>query len=135
MVRLISYPFRLASDGSVVTLEEGLDYYADELAMLIKTNPGERELVPEYGLSDPTFSAVSEIELTEKVSLFGPPVTITAVESDVISQDKVSINVIYDESDDDELDGDPLDESDEIDDENDYEEASDEFNFTDATDF
>lgn len=135
MVKLISYPFRLNVGGSVVTKEEGEDYYGDELAMLIRTIPGERELVPDYGIEDPTFGTINDIELLEKISMFGPPVEITETKSAFVSEDRVAVNISYAElpldsydlGDDDDYD------TDETYDDDDYDDA--EFDFSDATDF
>jgi hypothetical protein len=82
MAELISFPFRLNKSGVVATVEEGTDEAAaEELAMLCMTQPGERELVPEYGLPDLVFRGVIQEELTSKIALFGPPVSITAINS------------------------------------------------------
>jgi hypothetical protein len=136
MAKLISYPFRLTANGSVATIEEGLEYYGEELAVLIKTIPGERELVPEYGISDPTFQSISEIELIEKLSIFGPPIKITSVDSTVTGTDRLSASVIYDEADDEDIEDEDIDDiADDEEDENDYDEADSEFNFSEATDF
>ena len=79
---LISYPFRLASTGSVVTRpDDSSDYYAELIAVLVATKPGERDQVPLFGLSDPTFTEVNAQELVYKIGLFGPPVRVTAVKS------------------------------------------------------
>ena len=144
MVRLISYPFRLGSDGSIVTIEDGADYYADELAMLLKTLPGERELVPEYGIDDPTFDNFSQMELLEKVSLFGPPVKVYSTTSRFTNDGRIVVDISYEElaiGENSGINDDYQDEyyDDEDDDEDlfgddDFEEADSEFNFNDATD-
>lgn len=74
---LISYPFRLASNGEVVIRPDSDDdYYAEELAGLVQTVPGERPLVPDYGIEDPTFNDWPEEELNAKIDMFGPPVDV-----------------------------------------------------------
>lgn len=78
---LISYPFRLDNKGSVQTTEDGEDYYAEELAMLVKTSPGERSLVPDFGIADPTFNMFDQAELLSQIAIFGPPVIIQDVKS------------------------------------------------------
>lgn len=45
---------------------------------MIQTDPGERSLAPDYGLSDPTFADFSRIELETKISDYGPPVVINS---------------------------------------------------------
>jgi hypothetical protein len=92
MADLIAFPFRVGANGSVVTREQDEPaYYAELLGVMIATRLGERELVPSYGMSDPTFTVLSAQELASKVELFGPPVRIlsmvetfvTATEQDV----------------------------------------------------
>lgn len=95
MVDLISYPFRLNPRGHVVTTPDGEDYYAEELTMLIKTLPGERPLVPEYGVEDYTFQTVDAVELVDKVNLFGPPVKIEGVTSTNPKEGVMNINIKY----------------------------------------
>lgn len=77
MADLFSYPFRINPDGSVAKTPEGEESYADELANLILTSPGERHLVPEYGITDPVFDSLNTVELFGKIEMFGPPVTIS----------------------------------------------------------
>lgn len=77
---LISHPFRLTAGGSVATHEDGTEeYYAERLALLILTKPGERVLVPSFGLRDPTFDEVDDAMLAAQIELFGPPVTIASI--------------------------------------------------------
>lgn len=97
MAALISFPFRVAPDGSVVTREDGdPDYYAEELAVLISTRPGERPLVPDYGLSDPVFAEFDAAELGAQVDVFGPPVTITDVAATFVSATHQDVIVSFD---------------------------------------
>lgn len=80
MTRLISYPFRLESSGQVATVEDGSDQSdAELLAVLILTRPGERELVPEFGVNDPAFDELSIGDVIAGAEMFGPAVTITEV--------------------------------------------------------
>lgn len=77
---LLSFPFRLNAIGSVAALaDDSEEYYGEELAVLVSTVPGERKLVPTYGMTDPTFDQFDPAELELKVSLFGPPVRISNV--------------------------------------------------------
>ena len=95
--RLISYPFRLMPNGSVATLEDGTErYYAEELACLLSTRPGERVMEPEYGIEDPTFDMVVREEITAKVNTYGPPVTITDVTSNFPNESRMDIVVEFD---------------------------------------
>jgi len=139
MARLISYPFRIASSGSVATTEEGIDYFAEELAMLVKTIPGERELVPEYGISDPTFSDFSQIELLEKISMFGPPVKIEDASSNFSTDGRIIVGIVYDEvplgeEDSGQYDDDDDDDNEDEFDDDEFEDENPDFNFNDAND-
>ena len=70
---LLSHPFRLEANGSVATVEDGTEEAAAEgIAILVLTRRGERELVPGFGMTDPTFDVLSLAE-------YGPPVTVTDV--------------------------------------------------------
>jgi hypothetical protein len=101
MVRLISYPFRLDTKGAVQATEDGEDYYSEELACLIQTHPGERHLVPLYGIADPAFNGLNRVELIEKIGLFGPPVTLDVVEARPTNSEEVIITVSYQPNDPD----------------------------------
>jgi hypothetical protein len=94
-MNLISYPFRVDNTGVIATVEDGEEYYAQELAVLIKTEPGERSLVPDYGIADPTFDNFSTTELLSKVGMFGPPVRIEKVSSEFIASDRLAIEVEF----------------------------------------
>lgn len=131
---LISYPFRLDKRGYVQTTEDGEDYYAEELAMLIKTSPGERSLVPDYGIADPTFSTIDLAELLAQISFFGPPVTIKDITSVPVRNDIFRLSIDYTGIDPDDPDY-PTYGAPEYTDIDDYDEDNEEFGFTDATDF
>lgn len=82
MARLLAFPFRVAPNGSAVTVEAETDEaYRQELAMLLATRPGERPLAPEYGIDDPAFGELDEAQVIAAVEAFGPPVVIEAVET------------------------------------------------------
>lgn len=81
MTTLISYPFRLDNRGFVATRDDGTDaYFSEEIAGLVQTEPGEREMVPDYGIEDPLFrSKFPTDELVAKNAKYGPPVVIDGV--------------------------------------------------------
>jgi hypothetical protein len=82
MARVLSFPFRLAANGSVVTVEQDTEQAnAEELGTLLGTLLGERPLVPDYGVDDSTFGELDEGAVVAAVELFGPPVTIESVET------------------------------------------------------
>lgn len=80
MAQILSHPFRLGSDGRVATVEQTSDAgAAEQLAVLCLTRPGERPLVPAFGLSDPTFAGFDASELAAGVAAWGPAVDVTNV--------------------------------------------------------
>lgn len=93
MVAVLSFPFRIGGNGSAVTVEQDTDdQYAELLAALIMTRPGERPLVPGFGTPDPTFVGLDIAALEGAATVFGPPVTISDVTvtiTGVSSQDVV----------------------------------------------
>jgi hypothetical protein len=96
MPNLISFPFRVTPAGYVATLpDDSSEYYSDELGLLVGTTPGERELVPSYGLNDPTFAQVDENELAVKVAMFGPPVQITNVAHKWVSSTQQDVTIEF----------------------------------------
>lgn len=107
MADLFVYPFQINPDGSVAKIAEGDSYYAYELANLILTTPGERSLVPDYGITDPVFNNLNTIELLGKIEMFGPPVNITDDDVQVTwpkdGQMNITINYNRADTDDDDI--------------------------------
>lgn len=78
-MRLMSHPIRLDSEGAVITIDEGSERQAAELAgVVVATVAGERPLAPEYGLPDPTATGISASTIAAAVSLCEPDLTVTA---------------------------------------------------------
>lgn len=81
MSAILSHPFRIVG-GVAATVEQATDEAnAEQLAVLLATRRGERVLVPTFGITDPTFDEVDPVEVAVAVDVFGPPVTIEAVET------------------------------------------------------
>lgn len=77
---LISHPFRLEANGAVATVEDGTEEAAAEgIAVLVLTRRGERDLVPGFGMIDPTFDELSVAELNVGLAEYGPDVIVTDV--------------------------------------------------------
>ena len=77
---LIAYPFRLAPGGGVATAEDSSDeQLAQELAVAVLTRPGERPLVPSFGIADPVFVGFDDDAVRLHVEAFGPGVNIDGV--------------------------------------------------------
>ncbi len=79
MARVLAHPFRLVGQQADV-VEEGSDAgLAQMVAVLATTRRGEREMVPAFGISDPTFDTINAAELNAALAMFGPPVQIDDV--------------------------------------------------------
>lgn len=74
MVEILSHPFRFVG-GRPATVETGTDAAAAEAIVIIAgVEPGERDLVPDFGLAEPTFGAgvVDVPGLNAQLAVFGP---------------------------------------------------------------
>lgn len=81
-MRLLSYPFRLTANGSIATVEQrSSQAAAEQIAMIVLTEKGERVMLPAFGIIDPSFDKLDAGEVALEVSLYGPKVTITNVEA------------------------------------------------------
>lgn len=93
---LISFPFRLAPNGSVVTRPDNTaEYYGEELAQMILTKAGERILVPSFGMDDPTFQFIDQQELSHKVTLFALPIRISGMTTRQVTDTTQEVLVSY----------------------------------------
>ena len=96
MPNLFAFPFRVAVNGTIITRDDDSDQcYTEELAMLCLTQPGERELVPSYGISDPVFGEFNQAELISKVSTFLPEIRVREVRSSYPRQGEQNLTVEY----------------------------------------
>ncbi len=95
-VEILSHPFRLTSTGSAATVTDATpEAYAEGLAHLILTRRGERHLVPAFGVTDPAFGVLHPAEVTAGVALFGPPVTLVAVDMSYPSDTVERVEVVF----------------------------------------
>lgn len=95
MGRAISFPMRLDSSGAVVTMDDGSDRAAAELAgHVVSTIAGERPLGPEYGLPEVSADLVAgAIEWCE------PEIRATSVSVVPLGPDRAGIRVDVEWSD------------------------------------
>lgn len=94
MAALLAHPLRLRPGGQLSTVDEGSDAHAaQDIAVLIGTRPGERDLVPEFGLEDPAFDELHIAELTAQVAVYGPARTITDIATSV-TRDGTATSVV-----------------------------------------
>ena len=97
-MRTISHPLRLDNAGAVVTIEEGTDRQAAELAgAVVATTAGERGLAPDYGLPDPVGSGVSAGIIAAAVTRCEPDLAVTTVTAsgDQAGQTTVALSVTW----------------------------------------
>jgi hypothetical protein len=99
-VDLWSHPFRLDGAGNVATVVAGSDDHAAEAIVIIaSTAPGERALVPGFGLADPTFGdgLLDLAGLNAQLALYGPPgVVVSDAAVDVGPDGAASVALTYD---------------------------------------
>lgn len=93
-MRILSHPLRLDSSGAIVTIDDGSDRHAAELAGVIAaTGIGERGLAPEYGLSDPSGSSVSPDVVAAAISRCEPELTVTSVDVDPLTSQTATVRL------------------------------------------
>jgi hypothetical protein len=98
--RLISFPPRLGPQGGfVVRDDDSNDYYAEELGVLLLVRPGERDLAPDFGTSDPVFDEVDQNEFAAKVATFGPPVDIVSVQTYPLGENRQDVTIRFEAAD------------------------------------
>lgn len=84
-VNLISFPFRLRQNGLLATVEQDSEaHHSEELAIIVLSRPGERDLVPDFGVNDPAYEDLHESEVAAQVELFEVPVTISSVDTEYL---------------------------------------------------
>lgn len=95
-VQLIAHPFRLGNDGRVQTHEQDEDQYlAERIALIMGCRPGERELVPAFGIVDPVFDGLTIASIQNQMAIFEVPVTIVDVQRDDINDSTTSYRVTF----------------------------------------
>lgn len=96
MTDLISYPFRFAGSGKVAVVEQGSDEAAaEQIAALILTRTSERDLCPDFGITDPTGHGLDGADLEAAVTTFGPDVDITSVEITDVTETTQQVRVEF----------------------------------------
>lgn len=70
---LFLHPFAIRLNGSVATAEQGSDaYIASQLAVIVGTRLGERDMVPAFGVPDAAFTGLSASDIQTCLDSFGP---------------------------------------------------------------
>lgn len=100
MANVLTFPFAVDNNGVVLTVDsESDECYAQELALLVLTNTGERELVPDYGTNDPAFASFDEVDFLSQVELFGPPVIIKSINTRFTNDSQQTVDIEFDSFD------------------------------------
>lgn len=95
-MRIISFPFRLTANGDLASVEQNsAQGAAEQIAMLIQTEIGERVMLPSFGVTDMTFHRPDEGEIALGVALYGPQVTVTSVTSYYQSDDTLIVGLEF----------------------------------------
>lgn len=105
MANLFSHPFRIDPNGKVVTTDQDTDQYlAERLSVILQTQPGERPLVPEFGVEDFVFGELSLPALELQMEMFDLPIIIDDIREYVISDGRTDYTVDFhrDETNDEE---------------------------------
>lgn len=82
MATILSFPFRLAVDGTVAVVAQGSDRAdAEQIGVLLSTIQGERDLQPGFGIPDPAFNGIQPGVVAAQVAMWGPRVKVKTVSS------------------------------------------------------
>lgn len=99
-MRLLSYPFRITQNGAISTVEQySTQYTAEQIAMLALTEKGERQMIPNFGLSDPSFTGIDPSELSLQVALYGPDVELTSLDAYYEDDSTLTVKVEFADND------------------------------------
>lgn len=83
-------------NGSLATVEQSSpDADREAIAQLVLTRPGERPLVPGYGMTDPTFRGFEPTELAAGLAMFGPPVELADVDVAIAGEDAQAVTIEF----------------------------------------
>ena len=97
-MRLLSYPFRLTPSGAIASVEQkSSQAAAEQIAMLLLTEKGERPMIPSYGITSPAFWEIDPGEIALAVSLYGPKVTVAAVKAYYSDDATLRVSVEFDD--------------------------------------
>ena len=95
-MRILSYPFRLTANGDIATVEQySAQCTAEQIAMLILTEQGERQMIPAFGIVDPAFDEVDASEIALQVAIYGPNVSVSDVTAYYPDDATLTVNVEF----------------------------------------
>lgn len=102
-MRLISFPFRLSTNGSVATIDPGSDEEVQEaIAVAVHTRPGERPLWDDFGIPDPAYVGIDAADVQVVLDDYGPEgIIVETANSEPIDELTTSVEFEWQRSDDD----------------------------------
>lgn len=95
-MQILSFPMRIQANGRLATVEQNSDdHLAEELAIICLSRPGERELVPEFGIDDPAFDEIHPDQVRAQASIFEVPVDVIDVVSDDVDDTVQDVTIYF----------------------------------------
>lgn len=80
----------------MATVEQDTDdANAEQIAVLVLTRLGERELVGGFGISDPTFAGIRPTEVVAGIAAFGPPADILDISDEPIDNQTLAVDIRF----------------------------------------
>lgn len=96
MAEQFSFPFRLDASGRPATVDsDSDDGRGERLAMLALTRKGDRPLLVELGLPDPTWEGFSAPALAAQLARYAPDVRLDDVDVQAVSDGGLRVTVAY----------------------------------------
>lgn len=97
VAQVLSFPMRLQSNGRLALVEQDSEgHIAEELATICLSRPGERGLVPDFGIEDPSFEGgISPEEIASQAAIFGVPAVVTEVHSLPTDDTNVAVLITF----------------------------------------
>lgn len=92
----MSHPFRLLPNGAVATVDEDTEAGDGEgLTHIALTLRGERPLVPDFGITDPTFTGINPGDIAATAAVYGPDVEIVGVDVSWASETEQVVDISF----------------------------------------
>lgn len=79
MTSVLSHPFRITGGRAATVEQHSPRHLTEAVAHLASTRPGERPLVPSFGVADPTVVGLDPLELATVAAVHAPEIDIVAV--------------------------------------------------------
>lgn len=96
MSEILAYPFRILPGGIVATVDQNTDEAnGQQIAVLVATRRGERQLVPSFGIDDPAFGQLKREDIVAGIELYGPPVAIRDITVGPIRRSRMDVQVAF----------------------------------------